>query len=197
MPYMYTCCVVNAWNGTADPGHSHGWSKSHTETDSQPCGHLSGASAFHSDWYFRNAQVSARWVPKLLTADQKRQRENMSRENLRLFEVDPDTFLKRFVTMDETWVHHFEPESKQQSKQWKHVTSPTPKKAKSVPSAGKVMASVFWDSEGVIMVDWLPITHTTSNFWGMWERKSKVHDVESWQKACFITTTMLHLTRHW
>ncbi|XP_048259430.1 histone-lysine N-methyltransferase SETMAR-like [Haliotis rufescens] len=101
-------------------------------------------------------KVSARWVPKLLTADQKPQRENLSRENLKLFEGDPDNFLKRFVTMDETWVHHFELESKQQSKQWKHVTSPTPKKAKSVPSAGKVMASVFWDSEGVIMVDWLP-----------------------------------------
>ncbi|XP_071081533.1 histone-lysine N-methyltransferase SETMAR-like [Haliotis cracherodii] len=94
-------------------------------------------------------KVSARWVPKLLTADQKRRRENLSRENPKLFEGDPDNFLKR--TMDETWVLHFEPESKQQSKQWKHVTSPTPKKA-----AGKVMASVFWDSEGVIMVDWLP-----------------------------------------
>ncbi|XP_071084006.1 protein GVQW3-like [Haliotis cracherodii] len=71
-------------------------------------------------------KVSARWVPKLLTADQKRQRENLSRENLKLLEGDPDNFLKRFVTMDETWVHHFEPESKQQSKQWQHVTSPTP-----------------------------------------------------------------------
>ncbi|XP_071097976.1 histone-lysine N-methyltransferase SETMAR-like [Haliotis cracherodii] len=103
-------------------------------------------------------KVSDRWVSTLLTADQKRPRENLSRENLKLSESDPDNFLKRFVTMDETWVHHFEPESKQQSKQRKDVTSPTPKKAKSVPSAGKVMASVFWDSEGVIMVDWLPVT---------------------------------------
>ncbi|XP_071083880.1 protein GVQW3-like [Haliotis cracherodii] len=30
-------------------------------------------------------KVSTRWVPKLLTADQKRQRENLSRENLKLF----------------------------------------------------------------------------------------------------------------
>ncbi|XP_071104776.1 uncharacterized protein [Haliotis cracherodii] len=77
----------------------------------------------------RMHKVSARWVPKLLTADQKRQRESLSRENFKPFEGDPDNFLKRFVTMDETWVHHFEPESKQQSKQWKHVTSPIPKKA--------------------------------------------------------------------
>jgi len=32
---------------------------------------------------------------------------------------------------------------------------PTPKKFKVCASAGKVMASVFWDSQGVIMVDYL------------------------------------------
>ena len=57
--------------------------------------------------------------------------------------------------MDETWAHHFDPETKQQSKQWKHVTSPTPVKFRKIDSAGKVMASVFWDSEGVLMIDYL------------------------------------------
>ena len=57
--------------------------------------------------------------------------------------------------MDETWVHHFEPETKEQSKQWKHSSSPAPRKAKTVSSAGKVMASVFRDSEAVLMVDYL------------------------------------------
>jgi len=32
---------------------------------------------------------------------------------------------------------------------------PAPKKAKTVPSAGKVMATVFWDSQGVIYIDYL------------------------------------------
>jgi hypothetical protein len=40
-------------------------------------------------------------------------------------------------------------ESIQQSKQWT-----APKKTSSVPSAGKVMASVFWDAEG-IFIDYL------------------------------------------
>ena len=26
--------------------------------------------------------------------------------------------MRRFITMDETWIHHYKPESKQQSKQW-------------------------------------------------------------------------------
>ena len=69
-------------------------------------------------------KLSARWVPRLLTVDQKHTRRTLSRTNLNLFEEDPANFLKRFVTMDETWVHHFTPEAKQQSKQWKHPGSP-------------------------------------------------------------------------
>ena len=42
-----------------------------------------------------------------------------------------------------------------QSMQWKHPGSPPPKKYKRVSSAEKVMASVFWDSQGVIMINYL------------------------------------------
>ena len=33
--------------------------------------------------------------------------------------------------------------------------SPRPKKFKTQPSAGKVIATVFWDAHGVIMLDFL------------------------------------------
>ena len=42
-----------------------------------------------------------------------------------------------------------------QSVQWKHPGSPPPKKFKRVSLAGKVMASVFWDSQGVITIYYL------------------------------------------
>jgi hypothetical protein len=42
------------------------------------------------------------------------------------------------------------PESKQQSKQWTEAGCSAPKKTRSDPSAGKVMASVFWDAEGIL-----------------------------------------------
>ena len=100
-------------------------------------------------------KVSARWVPRLLTPEQKVIRMNQSRDNLALFNADPEDFHARFVTVDETWVHHFTPESKRSSMQWKHTDSPPPKKAKVTPSAGKVMATVFWDSEGIILMDFL------------------------------------------
>jgi len=40
--------------------------------------------------------------------------------------------------------------------QWKrHMSSPSPKKFKVQLSAGKVMACVFWDTQGVILVDFV------------------------------------------
>ena len=65
-------------------------------------------------------------------------------------------FLKRIVTGDETWIHHYDPESKQQSMQWKHATSPSPRKFKVQASAGKVMCTIFWDAEGILLVDFVP-----------------------------------------
>ena len=89
------------------------------------------------------SKISTRWVPPLLTPDQKLTRLVMSEANLARFEADPDRFVERFLTQDECWIHLFEPETKKQSMQWKHSTSPAPKKTKVVLSAGKVMASVF------------------------------------------------------
>ena len=58
-------------------------------------------------------------------------------------------------TVDETWVHYYEPENKAQSRQWVGPGSPRAKKFKVQPSAGKVMATVFWDAQGVTMLDFL------------------------------------------
>ena len=80
---------------------------------------------------------------------------NISRYLLSCCEDDPGNFMERVVTQDETWVRHFDPESKMQSKQWKHPGSSPPKKFKRVHSAGKVMASILWDSQEVIMIDYL------------------------------------------
>lgn len=101
------------------------------------------------------SKLSARWVPRLLNADQKRERVRTSSDNLKLFNKNQVDFLRRFVTVDETWIHHYIPESKRQSQQWKHHGSPPPKKAKSFSSAGKVMATIFWDSKGILLIDYL------------------------------------------
>lgn len=99
-------------------------------------------------------KVSARWVPRMLTPPQKQKRVECSRAFLSQCNEDKDGFLERIVTGDETWVHHYEPESKQDSMQWHKKGTPPPKKFKVTQSAGKLMATVFWDTEGILLVDY-------------------------------------------
>ncbi|XP_055375401.1 uncharacterized protein LOC129608102 [Condylostylus longicornis] len=94
-------------------------------------------------------KLSARWVPRLLTIDHKQHRADVSMNCLAMFTKKIKTkFLRRFITMDEKWVHHYTLETKQQSKQWTSRGEPASKKAKTTLSAGKVMASVFLDARG-------------------------------------------------
>ena len=76
-----------------------------------------------------------------------------SLDSLQRYDMEGEAMLERIVTGDETWVHYYQPESKQASMQWKHLESPTPTKFKVVQSAGKVMATVFWDVHGVLLVE--------------------------------------------
>ncbi|XP_014486230.1 PREDICTED: histone-lysine N-methyltransferase SETMAR-like [Dinoponera quadriceps] len=100
-------------------------------------------------------KLTGRWVPRLLTLDEKRIRHNISKECLDRFQRDTTDFLRRFVTVDKIWIHRYTPESKKQPKRWTLAEKPVPKKAKTSHSAGKVMTTVFWDSHGVLLVDYL------------------------------------------
>lgn len=101
------------------------------------------------------SKVSARWVPRILTTEQREKRVEACQDLLQRYEEEGDSFLESIITCDETWVHHSTPESKRASMQWKRSGSPPPLKAKTISSAGKVMATVFWDFKGVLFVDFL------------------------------------------
>jgi hypothetical protein len=79
----------------------------------------------------------------------------ISEQCLERFNKNKTNFACQFITMDETWIHHYTPEFKQQSKQWTEASCSAPKKTRSVPSAGKFMASMFWDAEGILFIDYL------------------------------------------
>lgn len=98
----------------------------------------------------------ARWVPKLLTDVHKTTRMSSAIDFLFRYDLEGEEFLNRIVTGDETWVSYVNTETKQQSMQWGHTRSPTkPTKARQTFSARKVMATVFWDAKGVLLVDFM------------------------------------------
>jgi len=70
--------------------------------------------------YLVMRKLSAKWVPKRLNADQKRQRCQSPEQLMEFLRREPNDFLSRLVTMDETWLYHCDQETKQQSVEWKH-----------------------------------------------------------------------------
>ena len=75
-------------------------------------------------------RLLSKWVPRLLTVDQKRKRVVDSERCLELFRQNKPNFLRRYVTMDETWIHHYTPESKWSSAEWTAVGEKRPKRPK-------------------------------------------------------------------
>jgi len=82
-------------------------------------------SIIHEDLNTR--KLSAKRAPKCLNADQKRQRCQSSEQILEFFRRDQNDFLSRLAIMDETWLYHYGPETKQQSVEWRHSGPPCPK----------------------------------------------------------------------
>jgi len=98
-------------------------------------------SIIHEDLDMR--KLSTKWVLKYLNADQKCQRCQLSEQLLEFFQRDPNDFLSRMLTMDETSLYHYDPETKQQSMEWRHGGSPHPKKFQVQKSAGNFSPRFF------------------------------------------------------
>lgn len=89
-------------------------------------------------------KLNARWVPHRLRSEHRTQSiECANRED----------FYSRIVTGDETWIYHYDSDFKIQSKESLPRSTYGPKFC-SERSVAKVLA-VFWEAEGVILVDFL------------------------------------------
>jgi len=58
--------------------------------------------------------------------------------------------------MDETWLYHYDPETKRQSTEWRHSGSPRPKNSECKIPLGKFSPRFFWDQDGILLIDYLP-----------------------------------------
>ena len=58
-------------------------------------------------------------MPRLLTVEQKQQRIHDSERCLKLFTRNKKDFSRRYIAMNETCIHHFTPESKRASAEWR------------------------------------------------------------------------------
>ena len=100
-------------------------------------------------------KLFSKWVPRLLTPDQKQQRVEDSERCLELFKRGKKDFLRWYVTMDETWINHFAPKTKISSAEWTVAGDSHLKRPNIHQLADKVMASVFWDAYGIFFIVYL------------------------------------------
>ncbi len=77
-----------------------------------------------------------RWVPCLLILEQMAHRVAVCSESHTWLQGEGEAEFCNVITAVKLWMFHYDPESKQQSSQWKTLATPVPKEAEFMHSAG-------------------------------------------------------------
>ncbi|GFY00557.1 hypothetical protein TNCV_2139541 [Trichonephila clavipes] len=64
-----------------------------------------GFTIFHD--YLSIRKLCSKWVSRLLTVDPKQKRIANSQYCSELFKQNKQVFFRRYLTMDETWIHYY------------------------------------------------------------------------------------------
>jgi histone-lysine N-methyltransferase SETMAR len=96
-------------------------------------------------------KVKAKWIPRKLSDIEKGKRIDICRQNLRKFKRK----MNSIVTMDESWVHFYDPKTPKELQMWKNPNSPRPKAVKSARFVNKVVLIAFFDSRGMVYYHYL------------------------------------------
>lgn len=113
-------------------------------------------------------KLSAKWVPKCFNADQEQNQAGNSKLFRHNLEPSSENIVERLVTVDEAWLLRSDPETKQQSGQWRLPDSPWAKKSKTLNSAAKVIGTVYFSfggggEEDIVMIDCLQTVNAEYN----------------------------------
>lgn len=111
--------------------------------NSQHRSHLNRLSLCNSDQKIKVEELSTQWVPKPLCPDQLQKKAEHSWK------------FQTLITGNETRVFQYDPEDKAHSVHWLPRGGSAPVKAKVDQSRTKVMATVFWDARGILLLDFL------------------------------------------
>ena len=121
--------------------------------------------------------------------------------NIVFFRRDPNDFLSRLVTMNESWLYHYDPETKQKSMGWWHWADPRPNKFRLRKYSGKFSPQFFGiktASSSLIIFQRArlltrSITHLCRCNWRTFWRKNATGSSPRGSCSC---TTMPRLTGH-
>ncbi len=85
-----------------------------------------------------------------MSEEQKADRVRIAQDLLMRYRNEGESFLKRIITIDKTWIHDFEPVLKSQSNVWAGNGEKHPQKVRRQQSKVKQMVVLAYDLSGVI-----------------------------------------------
>ena len=117
----------------------------------QPKGYISNIIYTRLDFL----RVSAKWVPKILTEAQKQARIRNAKMILAEYRDRQSELIDNLLTVDETWVYYEPTLNQKTAGEWQHPGQRPPEIGRVKNNPKKTMATVFWNSTGVVHIDYL------------------------------------------
>ncbi|XP_054159698.1 histone-lysine N-methyltransferase SETMAR-like [Oppia nitens] len=106
-----------------------------------------------------------RFVPHFLSDEQKQQRVNICRENLKMWKNKGHVLIDKITTGDETYVHYYEPKLSREAKIFVFEDEVPPDIVKRDKTIGKVMYAVFFNTAGLVAAVKLCGQKTATALW--------------------------------
>ena len=105
-------------------------------------------------------KICARWVPHLLTDEQKQSRVRLASQVIEKCDKCDPRHLEEIVIGDETWIYHFQPDSKAKNKVWFSSEGDRPVIAHHCKTSNRMLYAIFFDSKDPVLQ--IPVTKGSS-----------------------------------
>ena len=110
-------------------------------------------------------KLVSRWIPHLLTEEQKAARVKWCQNTLQRFNSGTSKHVHNIVSGDESWIYSYEPESKRQSSVWVFQSELKPTKVVRSRSVSKKMVASFVAKSGHVATIALENQRTVNAQW--------------------------------
>lgn len=100
-------------------------------------------------------KVLAKWVPKLPSEQQRQARIDNAKSILKDYADNQDHFLDNMLTVDETWVYYEPAQNRLLASKLQLPGQKPPEVGRIRNSYKKTLATVFWDRNGIVHIDYL------------------------------------------
>ena len=96
-------------------------------------------------------KICARWVPHLLTDEQKQSRVRLPSQVKEKYDKCDPCRLEEIVTGDKTWIYHFQPDSNAKNKVWVSSEGNRPVIERRCKTSNRMLYAIFFDSKGPVV----------------------------------------------